>query len=260
MASNGSTSRPTSSKKHFFDLPVEIRLIIYEYVFGPSCRLASIDPYHIHRSQRVSIQSPLPPKASITRVCRTIRREAVAIFNQSHIFCHNSKHPYPALSAYRHEETQAWRRWKKLAEKLQIVHVRDFQLGMEISRMPESAERPRQSKQENMSTLTIYVSMDPHKCHVRCKERDSWRTVKLSPTSWELIDSVIRETLGSSNDSTWNGLTVVEMVDRIKEEQRRLLCLEIPKRCVRHDLIAQYSRSETKGIEMCVLHDGFQRL
>lgn len=126
--------------------------------------------------------------------------------------------------------------------------------------MPESAMRPRTSKQQMMADLSIYVSMEPHKCHIRCRERDPWRVVILSQTSWELIDSIIRDTLGTSSAPVWNGLTLVTMLERIVAEQRRLLCLEIPRRAVRHDFIVAYSRSTTNSVESRIVKEGFQKL
>ena len=97
MADVSAGERIRSHRCHLLELPIELQLVIYEYVIieaGPlllnlSCNSSYRGRYELAREDKIAWRSgkkrpPLQP--ALSQTCRTIRAETLPMFYGSHVF------------------------------------------------------------------------------------------------------------------------------------------------------------------------------
>ncbi|KAF2095075.1 hypothetical protein NA57DRAFT_79563 [Rhizodiscina lignyota] len=203
----------------FFDLPPEIRIIIYEF----------------------SLQQPgwtfIGDISPLCQVNRQIRYEALPLFYRTNDLCLDLRAPHDVHQA----RLQLWRDWLSISYAKDLRAIMSFHLSFHVVLTDGFPGAPLRANQ-NKCSVTAEMQISARWFVIRFLGPYS-----LSMPSWQFLNGAVQDLLISRRTEDWDGKVLLTVAETIMKGAKRLECVppwsavgQPPKRFayVRDDSIA----------------------
>lgn len=229
-------------KISFLGLPTELRILIYENVIVTTPHPEAPQPEHFAKQlvwgEDFSIYikgwragSALPDTANIALVCRTTWHEALPVFYNQRIICHEQAMPHIKPRDVEGHDDQ-WRNfttpspsaWVPLSQAFALPHLRRFKLTMQTEPAPDSVWLKCEAE---FWAVSVELDVAPDALDLLLYTSYEFKQPSIiSGEGLALVESTVQKALQELCQERWTGQTIMLVCEVLMKARLERYCAD----------------------------------